>query len=414
MATLNLHATLSGKSNSSSFLKNISISEEDSKILRTARTAIRTHLREQFKLIGKLLDPNQIYSNSYLAENRDVRLRERMPVLEPKFYTQGSFQYKTLNSPAVNPPQEIDLDDGVYIPMPFYNGEPAVQTSAYFAFVESALADLCKVHNWRLTRKSTCVRIYLTNGKSHIDLPLYAVSQEKFDKVTHQFKSFQEKQGQNISFIDFANNAASGVDSTEMKLATTDIASGHHGWINSDPKELNDWFERAIEDYGNQVRRVCRYIKAWRDQQWNECNLSSIAIMTLVVEAYSQEFAKTGRPASNRDDIALLSTIKFVERKIGHKIENPVLSSQNLAHKWSQTDIDTYRTAAATLAKTIDLAINNCADPAGAITQLQQVLGPRIPIDASLIVLENDLKATILSTAAVKQPQPEVTEIRSA
>ncbi|WP_327211829.1 MULTISPECIES: cyclic GMP-AMP synthase DncV-like nucleotidyltransferase [Pseudomonas syringae group] len=33
-------------------------------------------------------------------------------VPKPRFFTQGSWAYKTLNSPAHMPPQQSDVDDG--------------------------------------------------------------------------------------------------------------------------------------------------------------------------------------------------------------------------------------------------------------------------------------------------------------
>src|SRR5438309_966437 len=69
---------------------------------------------------------------AYLTQAKvDVRscLREGIPRVlkeagfdqkapQPRFFTQGSWAYKTLNAPAQSP-QQADLDDGCYLPLSF-------------------------------------------------------------------------------------------------------------------------------------------------------------------------------------------------------------------------------------------------------------------------------------------------------
>ena len=45
--------------------------------------------------------------------------RDEFINLVPRFWTQGSFQYDTLNKPF-QAPQEMDIDDGTYMPMPVF------------------------------------------------------------------------------------------------------------------------------------------------------------------------------------------------------------------------------------------------------------------------------------------------------
>ena len=92
---------------------------------------------------------------------------------------QGSFAYRTLNEPAHNPPQEIDLDDGVFVPVSFLNdsgrARPALISSGYFAAVEALPAPICVLNGWKLIDdKPSCVRVEL-DGSAHIDLALYAI-----------------------------------------------------------------------------------------------------------------------------------------------------------------------------------------------------------------------------------------------
>ena len=54
--------------------------------------------------------------------------------VEPRFFTQGSFSYKTINDPCWVPPQQMDLDDGCYLPLAFVKAaKPAAAAQAFFA-----------------------------------------------------------------------------------------------------------------------------------------------------------------------------------------------------------------------------------------------------------------------------------------
>ena len=39
------------------------------------------------------------------------------------------------------------------------------------------------------------------------------------------------------------------------------------GWIDSDPRPIKEWIERQVLLKSDQLRRVIRYLKAWRDAQ---------------------------------------------------------------------------------------------------------------------------------------------------
>ncbi len=87
----------------------------------------------------------------------DVRLalRDNMPRIykqeghegsppQPRFFTQGSYAYKTLNAPA-KPPQQADIDDGCYLPLSFLSQtkRPSVAVGVFFDVAEKALLELC-------------------------------------------------------------------------------------------------------------------------------------------------------------------------------------------------------------------------------------------------------------------------------
>lgn len=79
------------------FLDNLDLTEQDKAQLESARVDIRNCLREGI--------PAVLRAQGFEGE-----------VPCPRFFTQGSWSYKTLNAPA-KAPQQADLDDGVYLPM---------------------------------------------------------------------------------------------------------------------------------------------------------------------------------------------------------------------------------------------------------------------------------------------------------
>ena len=92
--------------------------------------------------------------------------------------------YRTLNDPA-HPPQQIDYDDGLYLPVSFLAeaGNPVIAASGYFRIVEILLTPLCRKRGWSLDRTTKkCVRIVL-DDHAHIDLPRYAIPDQEFHQL---------------------------------------------------------------------------------------------------------------------------------------------------------------------------------------------------------------------------------------
>jgi hypothetical protein len=92
---------------------------------------------------------------------------------KPRFFTQGSSAYKTLNRPAQTP-QQADIDDGCYLPMSFLSKttRPSIAAAAFFEVSQAALAPLAKLRGWRLiTDKATCVRVEISTF-AHVDVLL--------------------------------------------------------------------------------------------------------------------------------------------------------------------------------------------------------------------------------------------------
>ena len=85
-------------------------------------------------------------------------------ICEPRFYIQGSRAYKTLNSPCTTPPQQSDIDDGVYLPLSVMREEnsPKFAIALFFDAVIDVLNPMCAERGWYTESKDTCVRVTIS------------------------------------------------------------------------------------------------------------------------------------------------------------------------------------------------------------------------------------------------------------
>ena len=174
MTLANAHALFCGRSNTPSFLSSLNISDIDRAKLLAARNKIRGILKAS---ADTLLKDDTFWQES--SKFRTYR-HSRPTSVTLKFMTQGSFSYGTLNIPAQSPKQEIDLDDGMYVPVDFLeNGEPALAAKGLFSFVINSLSDVCSQNGWTVKEKRSCVRVQLWQG-AHIDIPIYSIPTERF------------------------------------------------------------------------------------------------------------------------------------------------------------------------------------------------------------------------------------------
>lgn len=224
---------------------------------------------------------------------------------QPRFSTQGSFQYDTLNRPF-HPGQEMDIDDGTYMPMTVFESKPSIGYTLLLLLVDTSLKSLeAENAGWTFEEKNTCGRIKIPNEKIHIDVPMYAIPREKFQekqtaadsahliKADSIFESVALSRAGLESFV---------VESDKVNLA---IREGNRRWSISDPKIVEDWFNESCKRIGGHLRSICRFMKAWRDAQWDVGGPSSISLMAAIVNILDRE-------AHNGAD--LTGTMKLVAR----------------------------------------------------------------------------------------------------
>lgn len=366
---LNMSALFYTTSNSDkSFIDELDLIQSERNFIEHCKNLIRKTLRESLK--------------TRLSE--ELRKKGITEIsIEPKFYIQGSWAYKTLNRPCTTPPQQSDLDDGLYLPLSIMkeSERPSIASSIFFTAVENTLAPLVRIQNWKMQPKPTCIRIVISSY-AHIDLPLYAIP----DKDFIQLKAAVESS--NFTSI---NEAMDSEIDRWPSLPSDHILLAHReqNWIKSDPRAMNDWFEIAVKDYGEQLRRVVRYLKAFRDKTWVSGGPSSILLMAATVQIFEQR--------KRRDDLALEAVLNKLPNLIRSGVCSPIDPEVSLTLPLKE-DLDDIATKFEEFYTYITGAINS-TDKQTACSWVRHVLGDRFPNTPSLI--------TVASVIDTVQASPE-------
>jgi len=405
---INAHRALHGASGAENYLGNLTVADAEKEELRQVRDEIRAALKEGFANWPSFIGKQRLF------ESAALRLYDAAdPVLRPKFRMQGSWSYDTLNQVTYDPPQEIDLDDGLFLPTSFLTQEgqahPAIVSDAYFAAVEAILSPVCDENGWTLnTEKTSCVRVQVRQG-AHVDLALYAIPDEDFRQLVEK-AAVRANAGFNRLLLD----EALAFDEVYPTLPEDHIMLAHRteGWKPSDPRKLETWFRQAIDRHGYQLRRVCRYLKGWRDYTWQGCRLSSIALMAAVVAAFD---SAANAPAENRDDLALQMVADGLGDTLSATINNPVVDGQILDEGWDGECRNDFVARARELATSLKLALT--ADTrASALTVLRRALGENVPndinlLDVVMVATPAILNKGLLGEAGARQERREPVKI---
>lgn len=409
MSTLaNANTLFQGLKVKPSFSKSIHIRHGDAEdvYLRSVRKKIRKSLREAFSNLQMALYDSHLRSQLMFGRDdtflREAKLQDSFSV---SFLTQGSHAYNTLIRPEQKTVQEIDLDDGVYFPVPFINNRPMFSSKGLFLVLEKALENLIETEGWKVgKRKNTCYRIKLPHYHAHIDLPIFAVKKEEFQRIQNQLKN---RLGDRFNTIiqDLDNHFMT--DSRDLRLKNNQILLAHRekDWIESDPKEVQDWFEKEVQIYGPVLKRLCRYLKAWRDYSWANSSMTSLALMTMCINSLGEI---NSRPSENRDDLLLLEVIKLIPKQI--RIGNIVWKEGTpaLDDGWDE-DREEYAIAMEKFANEMSLALNNTRHKDLVVKKLQSIFGNRIPNHPDAVIISPSLQiSAILETKASSVSLPSV------
>jgi hypothetical protein len=181
----------------------------------------------------------------------------------------------------------MDIDDGTYLPMQFFEDKPAIGHQLLLLLVDASLKSLAvERHGWSFEAKDTCGRIKIPARSVHIDVPMYAIPYEKFLEKDVLLRKAANSQifAEMYDGLSTADHAL--YDQLETDCVNLAVRKDDAKWIKSDPKDVHLWFQDACQRTGQHLRKVCRILKAWRDAgDWKESNgPSSISLMAAVVD----------------------------------------------------------------------------------------------------------------------------------
>lgn len=252
-----------------------------------------------------------------LIAQMDDETYQAFTTLKPRFWTQGSFQYDTLNRPF-RAAQEMDIDDGTYLPMPIFDNEPKVGHELLTMLVDASLCSLqSENEGWKFSKKQTCGRIKIASKKTHIDVPMYAIPMDQF--LTKQLSAESISVSEAMAAYD--TKEAYKVDKDKVNLA---LREGNKKWTNSDPKIVEDWFNDNCRRIGPHLKKACRIMKGWRDAQWDVGGPSSISLMAAVVSILNKN-------QCDRSDLS--DVMKVIAKHIACEFERGVESPDETDEK---------------------------------------------------------------------------------
>lgn len=243
---------------------------------------------------------------------------------QPKFCWQGSFAMKTTVNPVGS--SDYDIDDGVYL-----SGYSDVDcsewpaTSTVHTWVKNAVDGQTKESP---VNKDTCIRVVYASGY-HIDLPIY-----------------------------IENNGS------------IYLAHKTKGWTISDPKAFKDWFIQKVKDNDEQLRRLVKYLKAWKD--YKSVPLKGIEITILVSDNFCIY--------EGHDEKSLRDTVKAIINSLEASFTcyKPVAPYENLFSGFSESKKNSILNSLRSLKKALDSAISE-EDALTASNYMIDEFGSRFP-----------------------------------
>lgn len=265
----------------------------------------------------KYLSPQAQAEAARLLKDMDDGARRAFLALTPRFWTQGSFQYDTLNNPYATPPQEMDIDDGTYLPMAIFEDRPIIGHQLLLLLVDSSLKSL--VHEnagWQFEAKRTCARIKIPAENTHIDVPMYAIPEDQFLLKEAALIKSRGMVMDSIAGTLSLESANYELDEDCVNLA---LREGDQKWMKSDPKIVEDWFNDSCRRIGPHLRSICRFMKSWRDVQWEKGGgPSSISLMAATVSILD-------RIAHDKGDLGATMRIlaKYLPDEFSNGVESP-------------------------------------------------------------------------------------------
>jgi len=347
------------------------------KKLQESKVQVRSHIRKHL-------------SEALIQEFN--RKSQKVKIESPRFRTQGSWSHGTINMPAYHS-QQLDIDDGCYIPVSVFEklANPKSSSDLFFRAMDTVLSALCEEKGWKLDSSNpSCVRLIIQKN-AHIDVPLYATPEDTYEVLEAKAAAC------NANFIE-AFNLGSLPTWSMLETDQVLLAIRGDGWKKSDPGPISEWVQNAKIRHGMRFTNIVRYMKAWRDYQWETGGPTSISLMVAIEGCLSRI------DRGLKDDHALLLVTQKLHQlfSTSGQILNPDDEEEDLTEKLDRTgqrqDVVKRLT---TLANEFEVALNAFPDTCN--RKLMDLFGPRFPYDPSLISsdIEDEVRAIPARVAPV-------------
>lgn len=376
------------RSENDRFLNILDVPEPYTKIMLAARTLTRNKIKSVFTIAR---------TDEYLLATLNEDQRYALQSIEPRFKSQGSFIYATQNMPGQNPPQQIDLDDGAYLPIEAMRDAPILNKEVFFNIVDKALIELADEQGWKFTTKDTCARLEITS-EIHLDVPLYAIPKERFQTL--------EKAAGRVAVLDESHTFTESkryLEDDEIYLARRDTKH----WVKSDPIQIYNWFIESVDTHGEILRRVCRYLKAWRDQEWASGGPSSIALMICATNVFDENIA-----GFDNDSTAIAAVFNRLPYFLTKGVKNPRDKEETIfPRSLKDNEIKIIVTKTQSASVEINNVLNKGVSPSDVIKVFQQHFSLRIPNRTDWVKhigTATSAAAAVLATPVKKTSTPNV------
>jgi hypothetical protein len=339
------------------------------------------------------------------------RLNLDLEIQKPKFAVQGSYIYGTLNAPAYPPDQQVDIDLGMYLPFSVlgYGQQPKLAVSYYFSEVTRILSEhIAKSDKgWMLPpldkQRDTCIRVIL-NQITHIDIPLYAVPEGEFHRVSED----------KLAICKQANDSAASIseefdlESLQVEAVNPNVIHMAHrknGWQPSDALVIRDWVKSNFRQKGRMIRPVNRFLKAWRDIQWPEGGgPSSIFLLAHSLKTFPE----------NADGLNHCQVLYAVVDKLPYAFDQPLLvpcptsddkyAMEDLRNRIKEDELHLFKAKFRDFRDQYYRAKQENPDAANDV--LITLFGKRMPKDPSRVVVSSDRVTT--KTQEITSAKPDV------
>jgi len=297
---------------------------------------------------------NSLRSNKEALRNKIKKAfmdNKRTPT--PNFFIQGSFSMYTTINPLT---KQYDIDDGLYLQ--HLDTSKPISEWPIPATVHRWVMDAIDSHTDTPPEdKPQCVRVIYANEEKHVDIPIYAKKGETY------------------------------------YLATKNL-----GWIESDPKTIKDWFNKATAAKGEQLRRIACYLKGWKDFREDEnssINLYGGFQLTVLAEKYFK--------TDNSDEAAFFKTIESIFDNLSnfrYFLSHPIKTSSDITSHYTDSRKLKFQEELTSLYQKSKIAYEekDCVEKS---KKWQKVFGSRFPTKSYKDCADEDTNRSLSAIMAI-------------